>query len=47
MEATVRIVNEQVTEGIAERDFEVEVAGERVPACSGPRPTVPGRIRWC
>jgi len=27
----VRIVNEQVTDGIAERDFELEVAGERVP----------------
>jgi alpha-beta hydrolase superfamily lysophospholipase len=31
MEARVRIVNEQVTDGIAERDFELEVAGERVP----------------
>ena len=43
----MRIVNEQVTEGIAERDFDVEVAGERVPGVlwapadgAGPHPLV-------
>ena len=43
----MRIVNEQVTDGIAERDFELEVAGERVPGvlwapadAAGPHPLV-------
>jgi pimeloyl-ACP methyl ester carboxylesterase len=43
----VQITNEQVADGIAERDFEVEVAGERVPGvlwapaeAAGPHPLV-------